>query len=986
MDAAFASVAFAEPERAETNLLLLEQRLPAAPWTTLPTLLAQVPDPDEALNYLERYLRDASPRVMSALERSPAALHYLLVLFSYSRFLSETLVQQPELILWLHRSSGRTGVPVDPRLERIKSPEDLHEEFARFEATSFDQPPAVALARFKRREYLRITLRDVLNLATLAETALELSHLADVLLDRALRIAEQKLENDYGAPQFTDSAGHVHSTGMTILSLGKLGGQELNYSSDIDLMFVYGKEGETAGGAAGSVTNAEFFTRLAHAVLKIITQPAAEGAVFRVDLRLRPEGAEGNLALSLPAMLRYYRERAREWELQMLIKARPSAGDLETGRQFLRHVRPLIYRAEFHLGAVEAVLNAREEITRQLRRRAGKAAARAAEWNVKLSPGGIRDIEFLTQCLQRLYGGTEPWLASTAASSTLLALQRLHDKGHLSGRDFFRLGSAYQFLRHVEHRLQLRDGLQVHTLPQDPDALERLARRCGVEPSSARSAREQLLHRIAQHFAEVREIYERILYPKLRREEARAMPSPPADSEAAIVAPLGRRLREEYPGIVQAVAQSGWMASPHARRGLQQFLSSAALEPELMGKLAAHPGWIAQAGEVCARSDLVAAMLARHPEEVELVAQCAPAELPRPSVDPDRTAAEAMADLRIAYRRGTLVHVVRALRGAAQPFDMFAALTELAEQALGAALEVAARETLGPAALETAPFSVIALGRLGTAEMDVASDADVIFVADESLSSDAREPWRRLAERFVHLASSHTREGMLFPVDTRLRPRGTEGEIVQSAAYVRDYFRAEAHGWEAATFLKARPIGANAQLGARTIAQVREILLARFRRAEGINELRRQLLHTRGLLEKEGKKGRAKGDLKTVPGGYYDIDYLLAFLSLTQAAPIAPTHILRQIAALESSGAFDPQRAQTLRSAALLYRSLDHAVRLVTGRPARRLPEPILLERVAPLLLNWQIPQAANLLPAVEEARLQVRSLYAQTFETQENG
>jgi glutamate-ammonia-ligase adenylyltransferase len=984
MDAAFASVAFAEPERAETNLLLLERRLPAAPWTALPTLLAQVPDPDEALNYLERYLRDASPRVMSALERSPAALHYLLVLFSHSRFLSETLVQQPELILWLRRSSSRPGAPLDPRLERIKSPEDLHEEFARFEATSFDQSPAVALARFKRREYLRITLRDVLNLATLAETALELSHLADVLLGRALRIAEQKLEKDYGAPQFTDAAGRVHSVRMTILSLGKLGGQELNYSSDIDLMFVYGEEGETAGGAAGSVTNAEFFTRLAHAVLKTITQPTAEGAVFRVDLRLRPEGAQGNLALSLPAMLRYYQQRAREWELQMLIKARASAGDLETGRQFLRQARPLIYRAEFHLGAVEAVLNAREEITRQLRRRAGKAAGRAVEWNVKLSPGGIRDIEFLSQCLQRLYGGAEPWLAS-AAGSTLVALQRLHDKGHLSGRDFFRLGSAYQFLRYVEHRLQLRDGLQVHTLPQDPDALERLARRCGLESSAGRSAREQFLHRIAQHFAEVREIYERILYPKLRREEGRAMPSPTAESEAAIIAPLGRRLREEYPALVQAVAESGWMASPHARRGLQQFLSSAALESELMSQLVAHPGWIAQAGEACARSDLVAAMLARHPDEVELVAQLAPAELPRFGVDPSWTAAETMSALRIAYRRGTLGHVVRALRGAAQPFDTFAALTELTEHALRAALEVAARETLGPAALETAPFSVIALGRLGTAEMDVASDVDLVFVADESLSSDEREPWRRLAERFVHLASSHTREGMLFPVDTRLRPRGTEGEIVQSAAYVRDYFRAEAHGWEAATFLKARPIGANAQLGARTIAQVREILLARFHKAEGINELRRQLLHTRTLLEKEGKKGRAKGDLKTVPGGYYDIDYLLAFLSLTRAAPTAPTHILRQIAALESSGALDPQRAQTLRSAALLYRSLDHAVRLVTGRPARRLPEPSLLERVAPLLLNWQIPQAANLLPAVEEARLQVRLPYAQTFGAREN-
>ncbi|MGH9791874.1 MAG: hypothetical protein ACRD5W_11745, partial [Candidatus Acidiferrales bacterium] len=514
----------------------------------MPTLLAQVPDPDGALNYLERYVRagggandDGSQRALRYIDRNPATLHYLLLVFSYSRFLSETLVQQPALAEWLHRPSRtrnfRGGI------ERVKSDEDLEEEFARFEATALDaqadantvslrstDPPqkwrpegrrymeaSRVLARFKRREYLRIMLRDVLGLATLADTTYEISQLADVLLRRALRISEQRLESAYGAPQFTDEAGRTERASITVLSLGKLGAQELNFASDIDLIFLYDREGETAGdgtqmkaqagkpepqggetngGAHGAITNQEYFIRLTHALMRMISEPTPEGAVFRVDLRLRPQGAEGFVAMSIPAALHYYRTHAREWELQMLIKARPSAGNVEAGRRFLRELHPLVFRPEFNLGAVEAVLNAREEMTRSLargwsgRRKAAATLAepqadRAATWNVKLSPGGLRDIEFLTQCLQRVYGGADPWLSSPVAASTLVALQRLHDKGHLSGRDFFRLSSAYQFLRRVEHRLQLRDGLQRHTLPgrdaPPPGPLERLARRCGVE-------------------------------------------------------------------------------------------------------------------------------------------------------------------------------------------------------------------------------------------------------------------------------------------------------------------------------------------------------------------------------------------------------------------------------------------------------------------------------------------------------------------------
>jgi glutamate-ammonia-ligase adenylyltransferase len=971
MDAAFSSIAFADPARAESNLELVGERLPGNLWATLPALLAQIPDPDGALNYLERYVRGVSDSMRSYMAGNPAALHYLLVLFSYSRFLSETLVQQPALIHWLSRTGPREN------LERIKTPEDLHEEFAQFEAVSLDQPPAVAFARFKRREYLRITLRDVLNLATLAETAMELSHLADVLLQRALRTCEQKLENAYGAPEFADSSGHRHSAHLTVIALGKLGAEELNYSSDIDLMFLYDHDGETTGGPAGVISNAEFFVRLAQSVLKVISETTPEGAVFRVDLRLRPQGGEGDLAVSLPAALEYYRNRAREWELQMLIKGRCCAGEAETCRRFLRELQPRIFpRGESSLTretitAVEAVLNTRQEITRELRRRAGPKAGHRAEWNVKLTPGGIRDIEFLAQCLQRVHGGAEPWVAAPAAAATLVALQRLHDKGYLSGRDFFRLATAYQFLRKVEHRLQLRDGLQRHTLPAARDAQERLARRCGVEATSSRSAGGQLLHRIGQHFAEVREVYDRILRPK-HQDQAMEAPIFAAEQEPG-ESGLKQRLRQEYPGVAKRVGEVLASGNAYARRGLRRFLSSAILDPDCMKQMESHPEWVQRAAEVFSRSDHAVEMLARTPGEVRVLADPGLSAYRGPLL----TEEHGEGVLRENYRRGVLATLVRALLGVAQPFETFEALTRLADEALVWALRLAARDVFKrPVELNESPFSVVALGRLGSGEMDIGSDADLIFVVDENIQAEEREPWRHLAERFVQLVSSHTREGLLFPVDTRLRPRGGEGEMLQAVTYLREYFQTEAQGWEAITFLKARPVAGNLRLGGDSIRQIQAILRERF---HGRAELASQLAHTRRLLEQSDKQAgatRSKGEFKKVAGGYYDIEYLLGFLSLTREAPIVAGHVVRQIAALESAGALETSQAQTLRTAAMLYRSVDHAIRVITGRSANRLPEPALAARIRELLERWQVPVTGDLDDAIANPRKQVRTAY----------
>ncbi|MGH9794031.1 MAG: hypothetical protein ACRD5G_04590 [Candidatus Acidiferrales bacterium] len=1047
MDSRFANLPFADAGRASANLALIERRLPAKLWQALPTLLAQAPDADGALNYLERYLRDDGrdtlDRALRYIERNPATLHYLLLVFSYSRFLSETLVQQPELAEWLHRPSRtrnfRGGI------ERVKSDEDLEEEFARFEATALtvetaaSEPlrstgaepewrpegrrytPSRVLARFKRREYLRIMLRDVLGLATLADTTYEISQLADVLLRRALRISEQRLESAYGAPQFTDEAGRTQRAAITILSLGKLGAQELNYASDIDLIFLYDREGETSGGtqigaqagkpvprdgessggADGVITNQEYFIRLTHAVMKLISEPTPEGAVFRVDLRLRPQGAEGFVAMSIPAALHYYRTRAREWELQMLIKARPSAGDVEAGRRFLRELHPLVFRPEFNLGAVEAVLNAREEMTRSLaRRRSGlggrhKAAPTLAEadhgvtWNVKLSPGGIRDIEFLTQCLQRVYGGADPWLASPAAASTLVALQRLHDKGHLSGRDFFRLSSAYQFLRRVEHRLQLRDGLQRHTLPgrdaTPPGALERLARRCGIEAPPGQAA-DALLARIGQHFAEVREVYQRLILPHRAAEPAMA----PAEDSPLHAGGLLRRVARQYPRAAQAAQESAAGGNAFARRGLDRYLTAALLDPATMRKIEEHPGWLARAAELFSRSDFAVEKLARHVRDIDLLAEGADARVTTEGEAAREAAQQSLADIRTSYRRRLLRALIRSALGEAKPFETFASLTAHADWALAAALPFARAPIEGSAVeLAEAQFVILGLGRLGSSEMDFASDADLVFVTGDELTPERREPWRRVAELFIHVVSSQTQEGALFPVDTRLRPGGAAGDIVVSAARLREYLGSgQAQAWEAVTWLKARPVAGNLTFGDDVLRGMRAALAERWREPAVRAQMMDELAALRVRMEREGTGVKARGEFKHLPGGFYDIDYIVSLAALRAGArhseAQASGDILAQIEALRATHALDASAAQKLHSAAALFRATDHAHRVVTGHAANRPPEPALAQRMVALLVAWQVlslgADVAAFQRALQTARRQVRSLYQKAF------
>ena len=977
----FSGIAFSEPVKAERNLARLEQHLAPTLMPPLASLLAHSPDPDGALNLLERYAEGAPPEVLADLARYPTALTYLVATFGYSAFLAETLLAEPALAVQFAR---------DRNFTKLKSQEDLMQDYARFRTTSPDHWLSAQLARFKRRNYLHIVLKDVLRLSTLGETTLELSALADVILANTLAFCYQELEKRYGHPQFRDPQGRIVRSGFSIISLGKLGGNELNYSSDIDLLFLYGQDGETSGGSEQDsvVSNKEFFVRLAHAVTRTITHPTPQGEVFRVDLRLRPEGEQGDLAISLNSAIEYYEHRARDWELQVLIKARHSAGDARLTREFLRRVEPYIYGSPADVEAVESVLWAREKISKKLREGRGDAL------DVKLHRGGIRDVEFLTQCLQRLHGGHDPWVRS---GGTLFALRKLNDKGWLSDRDLAALTSCYEFLRKVEHRIQLEMGKQSHRLPAGREALGRLARRVGVDVGRAAEAGGALLAEVQQRFARVEEVYQRLIHRGGGARAGEAFELEPLaaagfDPRAHSYESLLAFLEGHAPEVALQVRE---LARPErARRNVTKFLAALLGSSESFRLARLAPARIRRALEVVSASEHLGEVLIHHPEEVIALEMVDSPPSPGPAqmdmgLNPSAELApfpwageggldlrEKMALLRRDYRSRVVALGAAELSGWSSIYPVLARWSALARRAVESAWWIASHvpDRDSRRSPDEIPFVVLGLGRLGLNEFDLASDADLVFLTAGGMAREEIARWTRLAEKTIEVLSSYTRDGTVFVVDTRLRPRGQEGELVVTENALLAYLGEAAQVWEGLTYLKAMPVAGNSALAREIVSKVVEACLARF---SSYPDLEGELQRMRRRLEREVIV--PPSNTKTVPGGYYDVDFAVSYLRLRERMALSPGANMReQIEALCNARLMGDEDARALAGGAAFLRTVDHAIRLTTGKVAEGLPEHVgHAEAVEGLMRRWGLLKNGETLAGrLRETQQQIRYVY----------
>ncbi len=986
----FFGIPFQNSGKAGVNLARLEQQLAPALMVPLASLLAHSPDPDGALNLLERYAHGSSPEVVRELARYPTALAYLVAIFGHSGYLAETFLAEPSLAIQFAR---------DRNFTKLRSKEDFMQDYARFSTTSPDHWLSAQLSRFKRRNYLRIALKDVLGLSTLGETTLELSALADVILNNALIFCDQELEKRHGQPQYRDVQGRIARSGFSVMSLGKLGGNELNYSSDIDLIFLYSHDGETAGGSEREsvITNKEYFVRLAHGITRTITQTTPYGLVFRVDLRLRPEGEQGDLAISLKSALEYYEHRARNWELQMLIKARHSAGDAALTREFLRGVEPYIYGSSTDFEAIESVLWTREKMSTRLRE------SRGAAIDVKRHRGGIRDIEFLSQCLQRLHGGRDPWVRS---GGTLLALRKLNDKGWLSDRDYAALTSSYEFLRRVEHCIQLELGQQTHRLPTHSEALERLARRVAIETGSDAQPGTVLLSQLQVAFARVDEIYQNMVHPHAALAPAvgfdlRPLPALPGDQGPhPYDATLGF-LDVQAPDLARLVREVS--LPDRARKNVSRLLSALLGSSERFRLARQQPHLVRRALEVVGLSEYLAELLIHHPEELAVLDTAQPTPpaevlgvqmeigLENPAeIEPFPGVAgegfeirDKMALLRRHYRAHVLALGARDCAGSGSVFASLNRWSALAARSVSSALWIAAEALEGnpsvPDQPAQMPFVVLGLGRLGLNEFDLASDADLMFVVAPEIARDELAFWTHLAEKTIEVLSSYTRDGTLFAVDTRLRPRGQEGELVVTGDTLINYVREAAQVWEALTYLKACPVAGNIGLGRQVVSRLVVSLLDRF---ASYPDLEGELHQMRRRLEREVVVPPL--NTKTAPGGYYDVDFAVSYLRLRHRVALPPgANIARQIDRLCAAGLISNEDARALSDGAAILRSVDHAIRLVTGKPAVGLPEHVgHAESVESLAREWGLVTGSVatgegwLARRLRETQQQVRYVY----------
>lgn len=857
----------------------------------------------------------------------------LTAVFQHSRFLSESLLAHPEWADELLRPGYLdTALPREQLRARLVV------------ALSPGVPPPVELASFRRRQILRILLRDVLDLATLPEITGELTALADVMLDVAYERIHDDLAERYGEPQAKDGTAF-----FSVIALGKMGAEELNYSSDIDLMFLYSANGETAG--PSRITNREFFKRAANQLTGLLSAYTAEGLCYRVDLRLRPDGSLGEVCIPLDGARHYYAERARDWELQMLIKARVAAGDAATGRALLEFVEPRIYATSTDFRTIEQLSLTRERLTEKMNARQAKKSKPAAI-DVKLERGGIRDIEFLAQCLQRLHGGAEPWVQHR---STLLALARLHDKGVLKDADYGRLAAAYQFLRQLEHRLQLDEDRQTHTLPDSAALCEQVARRM---PGGGTA--ESLLRELRGHFDNVTAFYERVVYASTQE---------PPQAESGFVAPKFVPLIDQRaPRLAAAFAHAQMDRGSGA---FEHFLARLGDAPATLALLDSDAELTATAIDLFAHSPFFAEELIRRPESViELTA--APESLIHGESPPP-----VPADLRRWYRRGILRVEAESICRFHSVFETLAKTSQLADAVIARAYRIAVEEVrLAEPPLDAAyepanQMFVIALGRLGMQEFDLASDADLTFVLADA---DAGEIgfWTRVAERIVQLIGSYTGEGVLFTVDTRLRPNGSAGPLVQTEIAVLDYFAAAAEAWESITYLKARAVAGDRKQAERFLHDLQQAYGDRYGQS---GNSRLDLREMRARLEREVG---AQRPLKAGRGGYYDIDFLLLYLRLKNAGIYySYLNTPARIEVLETAEKLSRSEAALLRQAATFYRAVDHGMRVLTGHADARLPRAgAQREALEMLLPRWtEVP-----LSDLDRIRDEVRGLYDRFF------
>ncbi|CAN5727221.1 bifunctional [glutamine synthetase] adenylyltransferase/[glutamine synthetase]-adenylyl-L-tyrosine phosphorylase [soil metagenome] len=775
--------------------------------------------------------------------------------------------------------------------------------------------------REKHRRLLEIAARDLCGELPMNRVGVALADLADACLESALRVLD-------GPP------------GLAIIGMGKLGGRELNYASDIDVMFV----------TDGSVRDA---TKTVETLLQELGGFSTEGQAYRIDCNLRPEGRSGALVRPLDSYLEYYRRWAKPWEYQALIKARHAAGAHALGDRFVADTRPHVYVAEVTPERVTAIRKMKERVedhsSNAVRSRRG-LPTRAQVEDVKLGPGGIRDIEFSVQLLQLVHGGAD---AEVRPRATLDALAALTERGYVAEDDGAGLAVAYRWLRTVEHRCQLWQERQVHVLPQDAQGRARLARSMGFRDSAPAGALERFEQRHRAVLSDVRGRFDRLFYrPMIEaladdrqqglsedaiRERMRVLGFRDADRAARTLGRLvqgtsrrARLVRVLTPALLRFLA-----STPLPDAGLLGFLRLGdALDERIdaLGMLRDNPPALALLARVLGSGALLGAMLEAVPDELATIAD--PSRSGRLKTrdqlmrEAELSLAWRPADDRLdglrRFKRRAMLHVAVAdLGGQIDIQRVGAGLADAADACIEAALDEC-----------DFPFVVIGMGKLGGQELNYASDVDVVFVHDGSPDKATR-----VAEDLRAAIGEVTPEGQTFRIDLGLRPEGRSGPLVRSLASYLEYYARWAKPWEHQALIKARWVAGDPETAQSLIKATRGYAFPASLSLEFVAEIR----HLKARMERErvARGTDPRRNLKMGPGGLADVEFATQMLQLRYGhrySSMEVANTLRALEAAEECAVIEREERERLRASYVLLSRIRNHLFFATGRALDGLP------------------------------------------------
>ncbi len=816
------------------------------------------------------------------------------------------------------------------------------------DALSASTDPVRVLRERKYFELARITLRDTdpeqVPLEASGMILAELSQLADVLLERALRQAAAQTQQRFGAARWARADGSPVDLGFCVLGLGKLGSEELNYSSDVDLIYIY--QAPHAGlrlvkGGATLLPD-EYFTRLAQVFGRLVTDLTDDGFLYRIDLDLRPEGRQGTLVVHDEALFDYYTERAATWEVASFMKARPVAGDLAMGYRAIKAISPALYRTTMDYAAVEEIHGLQCKIE-------SAHGKRDDGFHVKVDSGGIRDVEFIVQAIQLLHGGRIPQIRTRGTQDGLRAIGEV---GLLPADTVTALLEAYRFLRRVENRLQMREEQQTHLLPHAADPRTQIATSMGLSLTEFNSQLEAHRRRVSEVFAR--------FFPAAGADRILDLFATHIPRQFALD---GSRAMLEDLAAQFATAVDSTSDPERALHNLARFTAGVGQRRYYYELLLDRPELVPRLTALFADSNYLSAILASHPRLIEpvfddpnvlvvnrkgldedlssLVSQLEHA-LAESGREPSEVQLEALRLL--CHRQRTNIGLLD-LGGRIDHDQAERGLSDVAEACLARALTFAGtwlEARRGPPP-RGSRFAIVAMGKLASREISYGSDLDLVFVFDAGHTADgeveAQDWFTRLAQRVLSLLQTHTTEGFCYEIDARLRPSGNQGPLVTSFDSFRAYHASHAQLWERQALLRARPVAGDPSLG-NEYEGLRRDILARGVSRDAIDEIRR----IRSRMEKElARESPGRHDFKTGRGGMLDVENVVQLMQLRHVldapALLDPDRTEIQIDRLRRLGVLSEADAIALRDGWGFLQRLSSRLRVVENRAISDLDE-----------------------------------------------